>query len=214
MIKLKVEDFMRNINYTLQKNNLEEIVYKISIIIIFILSFTFFYSCESKKIVKDWTEEITYELFGRSFILDDEICKYESKRAPNGDGYSIYVFKMANEMIEYIVNNFGDIKNEYPLKSKRRNTWMKEGWKETPFIEYEKTFYDFCIDIEYIYFNESVSVINNVKKAISYFSKIMSKTGSYYSYNYYMPGGKYLGDIDFFVFNINRKILICINHNT
>lgn len=168
---------------------------------------------------KKWTEEITYELFGNHVSLK-MIDKFESERSFNGDGYSIYVFEMSDKIIEYIINNFETIINEYPIKPDFREYWTKVGWKETPLDEKEQRFYEFCTDVEYTYYDKSSFVKNNAKKCILYFEKLVNEVGNYYSYNYLshsygdLESDEYVSDIDFYIFNLKEKILICINHNT
>ena len=159
------------------------------------------------------TEELTYNLFGKHFYLGNIISSYNSERAFNGDGYSIYVFEMSEELSTYITDNFLTIKDIYPDKPYFRvewtTDWIIEKWRDTPFNEEEKWLYNFAIDAEYQYENDLTDK-SNATKSISYFKKLMNEEGSFYSYNYYSMGM----NIDFFVFNIEDNILVFINHDT
>jgi hypothetical protein len=160
----------------------------------------------------NWTKKETFYLFGKGFVLKSILCEFTSDRAFNGDGYSIYVIEMTEELIKYISTNLNDIIEIYPIKQDYRKRWIKVGWQKTPLVKEEEEFYDFAIDAKYLYDNKPSLVIDNANKSLSYFIEMMNDEGNYYSYIYNKWDNETIGDIDFFVFDLEKGVLVLINH--
>jgi hypothetical protein len=173
-----------------------------------------FLCCSCVTINESWSEELTVRLFGHEFHLENIICKYDSERYINGDGYSIAVYEMPIELVNIIINTFDTIKETHPIKPDYRKEWTKEGWKETPYIEDEERFYKFASRAL------GGKNIHKSEEPLSYFKRLMNEKGNYYCYNYYLHDytstdlGISVGNIDFYVFSPKEKILILINCNT
>jgi hypothetical protein len=180
----------------------------------FMLLMVIINSCSSSE----WTKELTTRLFGESIYLSNILAKYNSESIfsinLNGDGYRIYVFKLSEEYVEKIMENFIEIQMKYPQKPDYRDKWESVGWQKSPIKENEKIFYDFIVGNEDHYFYIS----GHFQRAIKYFINAMNTEGNFYCYNYNLH--KYsdemirVGDIDFYIFCPKEKILICINQNT
>jgi hypothetical protein len=170
-----------------------------------------FGSCSSYK----WTEKATERLFGKSIYLKKTYAKYSSEGVfdinINGDGYDIDVFILPEEYVNYIIDNFEKIKSEYPKYENGLYPYKRKEsihWKETPMDENEKIIHDEIIGNENCYFYKS----KLFQKAIKYYKESIIMEGNYYSY--ICKINEHSRDIDFYVFNPKKRILIIIYYHT
>lgn len=150
-------------------------------------------------------QEKTYnkELTGFEFNFGESIYKYESQRDFNGDGYSIWIYKIDDQTVEYFKNPKEEFFNQYP-QTELRSHWQSEFWKSTPFNKEEQKFFDFAH-----------SELNELEFELE---DLLNEKGNYYAYEYYIhdfgEDRVYVGNIDFYILCPNRKLIVKINHNT
>jgi hypothetical protein len=138
------------------------------------------------------------ELTGFEFNDGELIYEYETQRAFNGDGYSIWIYKIDDQTAEY----FKQPKEEFFTKHPRtglRSHWEPEFWKKTPFDKQEQKFLDFA--------DSSLDDLDFELEDLLY------EKGNYYAYEYYMHSFG-VGNIDFYILCPKRKLIVKINHNT
>lgn len=136
-----------------------------------------------------------------------ESTTYKTKRSFHGDGYSINVYEYKKDTYQKLQDL--DTIN-YPILPDNRSHWKQQKWQTTPIKENETIFLDFATD-EAIY-ND---LIEN-KKLQEIFNEIkvaLSNEGSFYAYNFNMPGTT-LKDIDLYIIIPLKNKIIIINHNT
>ncbi len=143
------------------------------------------------------------ELTGFEFNDGKLIYKYESERAFNGDGYSIWIYKIDDKTSEYFKSPPDQFFTQHP-STKIRSHWKPEFWKRTPFDKKEQKFLNFAhCSLDELDFE---------------LEDLLNENGNYYSYEYYMhnfsEGTAYVGNIDFYIICPKRKLMVRINHNT
>jgi hypothetical protein len=138
------------------------------------------------------------ELTGFEYNDGDLIYEYETERAFNGDGYSIWIYKIDEKTAEYFKNPNEEFFTKYP-KTDFRNDWESEFWKRTPFDQKEQKFLDFAH-----------STLDELDFELE---DLLNENGNYYAYEYYMHSFG-IGNIDFYIICPNRKLIVKINSNT
>ncbi len=143
------------------------------------------------------------ELTGFKFSDGEKIYEYETERAFNGDGYSIWIYKIDDSTANYFTNPNSEFFAEYP-KTELRNHWKSEHWKKTPFNKNDQKFLDFA--------HTELSQLNFELE------DLLNEEGNYYAYEYYMHDisdeNYFIGNIDFYIICPRRKIMVKVNHNT
>lgn len=156
-----------------------------------------------KPIEKIQEKKYNRELTGIEFNDGDLVYEYKTQRAFNGDGYSIWIYKIDDQTAEYFKNPKEEFFNKHP-KTKLRSDWESEFWKRTPFDKKEQKFFDFA--------HSELNELNFELEDLLY------ENGNYYAYEYYVHNLgklKYItGNIDFYILCPNRKLIVKINHNT
>ncbi len=159
----------------------------------------FFWGPVEKVQERNYNEELT----GFKFNDGEKIYEYETERAFNGDGYSIWVYKIDNSTANYFKKPNREFFIKYP-KTELRNHWKSELWKKTPFDKKEQKFLDFAH--------------TELDKLDFELEDLLSEEGNYYSYEYlthdFNNGTIFIGNIDFYIICPERKIIVKINHNT
>lgn len=156
-----------------------------------------------KPIEKAQEKNYNLELTGFEFNDGDLIYEYETERVFNGDGYSIWIYKIDDQTADYFKNPKDEFFNEHP-KTELRSHWQSEFWKRTPFDKEEQKFLDFAhSELDGLAFK---------------LEDLLYENGNYYAYEYYVQNlGKLkfiTGNIDFYILCPNRKLIVKINHNT
>lgn len=147
-------------------------------------------------------KKYNHEITGLEFNLENPIYEYETERDFNGDGYSIWIFKLDDISANYFLYPDDDFFSKFP-NVKIRNHWESEFWKSTPILENENSFFSFA--------NHQVEGMKFSLK------ELINEEGNYYAYQYYIhnySGDIRIGNIDFYIICPKRKLFIHINHNT
>ena len=153
----------------------------------------------------DKIQEKSYnlEITGFEFNNGETFYEYESERAFNGDGYSIWIYEIDQITANYFKNPNDIFFKKHP-RSELRSHWKTEFWKRTPFDKKEQQFLDFAhISLDKLDFE---------------LTDLLNEHGNYYAYEHYThhfsDESVYIGNIDFYIICPNRRIIVKINHNT
>ncbi len=152
-----------------------------------------------------YERKLARELTGISFRINNIDFEYDSPRSFNGDGYSIYVFNLTDEVINQIYCHSLD---SYPLHPGYRSHWKLEHWKKTPIQVNERKITNFAGP------DGEINKKLRGKEIAALFEKILHEEGNYYAYLYFMHSNDDVGNIDFFLISKKYKKLIIVNHNT
>ncbi len=148
---------------------------------------------------KNYNQQLT----GFNFNDGEKIYEFETERSFNGDGYSIWIYKIDDSTANYFKNPNSEFFVKYP-KTEFKNHWKSELWKKTPFDKKEQEFLDFAY--------------TKLDKLDFELEDLLNEEGNYYSYEYFMhdfnDGTVLIGDIEFYIICPERKIIVKINHNT
>ncbi|WP_425077844.1 hypothetical protein [Psychroserpens sp. S379A] len=142
------------------------------------------------------------ELTGFEFNDGDLIYVYESERFFNGDGYSIWIYKIDEQTAEYFKNPNEEFFSKHP-QTELRSHWIPEFWKKTPFDKKEQKFLDFAH-----------STLDELDFELE---DLLNEKGNYYAYEYFIHDftkSEVVANIDFYIICPNRKFIVKINHNT
>lgn len=69
-----------------------------------------------------------------------EVYVHESLRAFNGDGYSIWVYELDEEVATIFLNPEKAFFTSYPIKADYREKWSTKHWESTPLKADEEKF--------------------------------------------------------------------------
>ncbi len=156
-----------------------------------------------------YSAERNERLTGESFYTS-EFYSYESSRAFNGDGFSVYFDEMNEEVATLFLHPSKSFFSDYPIKPEHRENWEQEKWMETPIKNEHKMHLDFALS-GFPYRLEDNPELFERKEIIL---EILKEEGAFYSFNYYLHNSSLVGNIDLFILSPKKKLIISINHNT
>lgn len=140
-----------------------------------------------------------------------EIYSYHTKRAWNGDGYSIQIFEINEKTIKQFLDSKKNFLNPHLKLYDDRENWNKKNWKRSPLPKNEMIYSEFALTG----LAKQNSVIYGRNENIETFiNTILNEKGNYYAYFYSLQSEGNVGNIDFFIISPNRRLLIVINNNT
>ena len=137
--------------------------------------------------------------------LGPPIFEYDSERAFNGDGYSLSVYDLPDSIRRRFKSVDERLLTEYPKHPRARDHWQFEHWREAPFDGKFQEYLDFALTK----FSSSPELSTHFESI----RKGLDRKGTYYAFFYYMIGNS-VGDIDFFIVDLDESRLYAINHNT
>ena len=140
-------------------------------------------------------------------VLGQPLFEYDSKRAFNGDGYSISVYELPSSVRTRFEAADERLLSDFPKHPHYRDHWRFERWRRAPFDGRFKKYLDFALSS---YHSDHVRGLADEFRSIR---EVLSGTGAYYAFFYYSHGD-YLGDIDLFVVDLEGNRFYLINHNT
>ncbi len=155
---------------------------------------------------KIFTDYLT-GLYDCNVTLGSPIFEYDSARAFNGDGYSLSVYDLPDTIRQRFKAMDQRLLNEYPKRPSERQHWQSEHWREAPFDGKFQDYLDFAL---------AVSTSDPDLKPSTHFNlirKALGRKGTYYAFFFYMHGNS-IGNIDFFIVDLDGGRLYAINHNT
>lgn len=141
----------------------------------------------------------TKNLTNKSFILKKPIHEWDSERHFNGDGSSIAIYPLSEELSSYFSKPDSIFFKDYPKKG-IRNDWEVSNWTETPLKKEHFSAFSFVS-----YLNDKSSDYN--------LEELLNDSGNYYSFYFYQHY-EFYGNVDFYILCPKEKILIVMNQNT
>jgi hypothetical protein len=148
---------------------------------------------------------MTSALIGSGFFLGQPLFQYDSERSFNGDGYTIIIYRLSDNIARKYDQPGPGFFNEYPQPNAYRSEWQRKHWHPTPVIQDDRKYLDFAL-------SESVRD-THLDNALSTLRRLSESTDSYYSY-FCKSLGDQVSNLDFFLLNTREKVLIIVNHNT
>jgi len=145
--------------------------------------------------------------FDTKVSLGHATYSYESSRSFQGDGYSVWVYKLP-ESIKVRFSTFDKLlAEEFPKLPEYRSNWNSMAWRQTPFTPDHKQYIDFSLST---YDSRDEPALDKLFDEIT---DLLSQPGSFYAF-LYKSHGDYPGNIDMFIIDMKSERLIVINHNT
>ena len=144
------------------------------------------------------------ELTGNQFWVTASF-QNNSERAFNGDGYSIYIYEISDDVANSFLTPTSGFFTEFPKSD--RNSWTKVTWSKSPIKESEHKILDFAI------WTRSTLAESNKLKETKLIRRILAEKGNYYAYAVSIQSYG-VSDVDFYILSPKEKKLICINKNT
>ena len=148
---------------------------------------------------RDYTENLT----GKAFILPEPLYDWDSGRSFHGDGSSITIYKIDEDIVQYFQNPDSTFFTHYPTEGIRKG-WKITEWTPNPITPEHEYAFDFITYID----NSSDYDLDQMLKS----------EGNYYSFkcNVFTYEGEEerIGDVDFFIISPKHKVLILLNENT
>lgn len=138
----------------------------------------------------------TYDAEGN---FTDPVYQYASQRSFNGDGASLYVFDLPEQVRLRFEKKDSRLLTEFPKRPHYRSHWNVATWREAPFDTSLEKYLDFAL-----YASSEHS--QEIRAALS-------RKGTFYSFFHYDHGSS-PGNIDFFIVDLIGGRVYEINVNT
>ncbi len=139
------------------------------------------------------------DLYDTDFEFADPVFIEESSRSFNGDGASIYVYEIPDQIRRRFENPDSRLMTEFPKRPHFRSHWSVVIWKKAPFDSNFENYLDFAL-----YASSKHS--QEIRDALS-------REGTFYSFFHYDHGSS-PGNVDFFVVDLVGGRIYEINVNT
>ena len=177
------------------KKNWRKLGYQIAIPTIF---YTVFF------LSQDWLNERSYNdylknIYGGETALSDPIFSKDSERSFQGDGTSITVYELNDEVKQRFLTPSTEFLAKYPLKPSYRSKWQTKKWRRAPYEESEEKYISF-----------GLLAANSQKQALK---EALKRSSTYYAYFHYDHGDN-PGNIDLYVIDLLENKIYSINLNT
>jgi hypothetical protein len=138
----------------------------------------------------------TYDAEGK---FPEPVFKYTPKRSFNGDGASLYVFDIPDQVRLRFEKQDSRLLTEFPKRPHYRSDWKVVSWREAPFDTSLEKYLEFAL-------LASSEHSHEIREALS-------RKGTFYSFFHYDHGSS-PGNIDFFVVDLIGGRVYEINVNT
>lgn len=163
---------------------------------------TAFYGCVF--LAQVWLNNISHNnylegIYGGKTVLSDPIFTNDSERSFNGDGASIYVYDLPDEVKHRFIKPSEDFLSQYPIKPSYRSHWEAQTWRQAPYTESDQKYIDFGLWA-------AASQEGSLKNALN-------RTSTYYAYFHYDHGDN-PGNIDLYVIDLLENKIYFVNLNT
>lgn len=129
----------------------------------------------------------------------DPVFKYESERAFNGDGASLYVFDLPEPIRQRFEDPDERLMSKFPKRPHYRDHWSVVAWAKGPVLEEHEQYVDFAL-------YASSDHTSEIREALS-------RETTFYSFFHYDHGSR-PGNVDFFIVDLERGRIYEINVNT
>jgi hypothetical protein len=135
--------------------------------------------------------------------LPAPIYNYESERNFLGDGYSLTVYPLPKVIKDRFQKADKLLLTQYPKFPEYGEDWRTVKWHQSPIDSKYKSYLSFAI--------LSAENAQGMKNHLQAINSSLSRSGSFYSFVYRYPNS--LGDIDFFVIDLQQDKIYHINSN-
>jgi len=139
------------------------------------------------------------DCYGTDVKLGEPLFKYESQRAFNGDGASLCIYELPEQIRHRFESPDARLLSEHPKRPYYRRDWQTVTWKEAPFDSGLEKYLKFAL---FAAGDRSAEIRD-----------ALSRKGTFYSFFHSDHGGS-PGNIDFFVVDLQRGRIYEINVNT
>jgi hypothetical protein len=129
----------------------------------------------------------------------EPIFKYTPERSFNGDGASLYVFELPDQVRLRFEKQDSRLLTEFPRRPHYRSDWKVVSWKEGPFDTSLEKYLEFAL----------FATSEHTKEI----QEALSRKGTFYSFFHYDHGTS-PGNIDFFIVDLIGGRVYEINVNT
>ena len=150
---------------------------------------------------RSYVEDLTGKAFWTKVVFE-----YNSPRDFNGDGYSIVVYELDDEVASAL-SKPDSLFFQHPLRSDDRNRWEQKRWRRTPLRPEDSRFLEVAIV-------ESEDANPGMAETFKELRDLMAEEGNYYSFNNLMLSAEIVSNVDFYVLSPSHKRLFVINLNT
>lgn len=141
-------------------------------------------------------------VYDTEVTLGKPVYKYDTGRAFNGDGYTIYVYELPPEIRKRFTAVDRRLLTQFPQVPESRLDWSVQYWTPSPFDARFNEYLDFALS------SYDLSVKSNLKPYFEAIRKALAGEDAYYAFF------ARNGDIDFFVVALAEGRLYEIYHNT
>lgn len=146
-------------------------------------------------------------LFDARVELGKPIYGYNSERAINGDGYTIWVHELPGDVRRRFEMADAILMSEFPKKPKYRSKWREVTWRQGPLDKELREPVEFALLMTASY---------RPKEAEPYFAEVLEalrRPTTYYAM-FFNGDTQSVTDADLFVIDLEKGRLYVINHNT
>lgn len=145
-------------------------------------------------------------IFGRSQFIGRPIYEFHSDRSLNGDGFSLEVNKLPEDLKKHFFQlSQADLK-KIPEKAEYLDKWGTCSWAKTPFDEKNKKYLDFVLSD---YGDRSKPFQENIQRV----KDALAAPGNFHSF-FYLDHGERPGNVDLFVIDVKNDFIFFLNLNT
>ena len=141
----------------------------------------------------------TKDFYDTDVKLADPIFKLDPERAFNGDGASLSIYELPEQIRHRFEKQDKQLLSEYPKLPYYRRDWRSVTWKEAPFDSSQEKYLEFAL----LAAGDRSAEIRDA----------LSRKGSFYAFFYYDHGSS-PGNIDFFVVDLQGGRIYEFNVNT
>lgn len=141
-------------------------------------------------------------LFGVKGRFPDPLFAFNPQREFNGDGYSLEVFPLPPEVRTQFEHFAAAQMAGRPKRPEYRSHWKQVDWQPSPLRAEDKQYLDFVLP----------NAAETTEQCMQ-IRQVLTKPGAYYGYFYYGHEG-WLGDVDFFIVDLDGGRIYLINLNT
>ncbi len=146
-------------------------------------------------------------IFGANVTVGAAVFEYDTPRSFQGDGFSLVVYEAPESVRVQFENPDDKFTSEYPKRPLERKDWLTRSWSKAPITPENAKYIRFALS-EIPPPNSGDFDVHT--KAIR---EALSHGRAYYSFFYNEPNGN-LGDIDFFIVDLEGNRVYLINQNT
>jgi len=147
------------------------------------------------------------ELYDAEVTLGLPIFAYRSDRSFNGDGYSIAIYDLPDAIRHRFESADERLLSDFPKRPSYRKHWNWEHWREAPF---DPKFHE---HLQFALSSYDATRVPGLSGQFDSIRNAVARKGTYYAFFYNTPSS-YIGDIDFFIIDLEEGRLYTINNNT